>query len=56
VPSVPPLSPLPPLDPEVVAWIREQKRLRINGPTIRRMVLQLFGVEITDPVLRGIKS
>jgi DNA mismatch repair protein MutS len=41
------------LEPTVIAWVREQRRLKIRIPTIRRMAKQLFGVEISDAEIRG---
>lgn len=42
------------LDAPVVAWIREQRRLKNTIPTIRRNVLKIMGVEVTDAQIRGI--
>jgi hypothetical protein len=44
------------LTDEIVAWIREQRRLKIRIPTIQRVARQLFaGIELTTTEIRGIK-
>jgi DNA mismatch repair protein MutS len=40
---------------EVVAWVRDQKRHRIRVATIQRMAKQIFGVELTDAWVRGVR-
>lgn len=40
---------------DVKAWIREQRRMKVRIPTIQRMVKQIFGVEVTDKEIRGIR-
>jgi DNA mismatch repair protein MutS len=41
---------------EVIAWIREQKRRRIRIATIQRMSKQIFGIDLTDKYVRGIRN
>lgn len=40
---------------EVVAWVRDQKRHRIRVATIQRMAKQIYGIELTDKWVRGIR-
>jgi DNA mismatch repair protein MutS len=40
-------------DPEITAWVREQRRMKIRIATIQRMAKQIFGVELTDKFVRG---
>ncbi len=42
------------IEQPVIAWIREQRRLKIRVPTIRRMAKQLFGADLSDTEIRGI--
>ena len=41
--------------PEVIAWIRDQRRLKVRIATIQRMTKQIFGMEVTDKEIRGIR-
>ena len=44
------------LTEELVAWVREQRRLKIKIPTIQRMARILFdGIELSASEIRGIK-
>jgi DNA mismatch repair protein MutS len=43
-------------DEEVVAWIRDQKRRRVRIATIQRMGKQIFGLDLTDKYVRGIRN
>jgi len=38
---------------EVLAWIREQRQLKIRIPTIQRMAKQIFGASLTEKMIRG---
>lgn len=40
---------------EVIAWIREQRRLKIPIARIQRMAKQIFGAELTDKLIRSTK-
>ena len=40
---------------EVVTWVRDQKRHRIRVATIQRMAKQIFGVDLTDKWVRGVR-
>ena len=40
---------------DIGAWIREQKLLKIKGPTIQRMAKQIFGVDITASQIKGLR-
>ena len=40
---------------EVIAWIRDQRRLKVRIATIQRMTKQIFDVEVTDKEVRGIR-
>jgi DNA mismatch repair protein MutS len=38
---------------EVVAWVREQRSLKIRVSTIQRMAKQIFGIDLTEKWIRG---
>ena len=42
-------------NPELIAWIREQRRLKIRVPTIQKMARQIFGSELTKADVQGVK-
>lgn len=42
-----------PVPEEIVGWIREQRRLRVRVPTIQRMANQIFGVQLTESLVRA---
>ena len=44
-----------PITDEVRAWIRDQMRQRIRIPTIRRMLQQIFQVDLTEAQIRAQK-
>jgi len=41
---------------EVRVWLKEQRQLKIRIPTIQRMAIQLFGLELTSAVIKSIKA
>ncbi len=43
------------LSAEVVAWIREQRRLKIRLPVMKRMAQQMFGIELSTADIRAQK-
>lgn len=44
----------PKMSDELIAWIREQRRLKIRIPTIQRVAKQIFGAELTTKQIRAI--
>ena len=44
------------LDEDMVAWIREQRQLKIRVATIQRMAKQIFGVEVTTAQVKATRS
>jgi DNA mismatch repair protein MutS len=42
-----------PVPEEILIWVREQRQLRVRVPTIQRMAKQIFGVQLTESLVRA---
>ena len=40
---------------EVIAWVREQRKRKIRLATIQRVAKQIFGVDLTEAMVRSIR-
>jgi hypothetical protein len=40
---------------EVTAWVREQRQKKIRVATIQRVAKQIFGIDLTEAVVRAIR-